>query len=251
MSHIQRLATILLTLLASVFAVSAQDIIVTNDGDAISAKVLELTDTSIKYKNFSNQQGPTFELPISQVKSLIYENGRKVTFEPQATQQVAQPTQPTQPNPQPQTTNNQARPYSQMQQQTAQSDAELMRQYKTAFSDPYSKAKRLRTIGWVGGSVFFLSGVIAAAITAEDTSDSDFFLYGGTGLVVGTIWCTAFNLAANHQKKKARSYNIYSSTLMEQELFNAGNSNLCAGVDMLTDSYTKNRAIGVGLRLNF
>lgn len=248
MSHIQRLATILLTLFASVFAVSAQDIIVTTDGDAISAKVLELTDTSIKYKNFGNQQGPTFELPVSQVKTLIYENGRKVTFESQATQQV---TQPTQPNPQPQTTSNQTRSYSQMQQQTAKSDADLMRQYKTAFSDPYSKAKKLRTIGWVGGSVFFLSGVIAAAVTAEDTSDSDFFLYGGTGLIVGTLWCTAFNLAANHQKKKARAYNIYSSTIMEQELFNAGNSNLCAGVDMLTDSYTKNRAIGVGLRLNF
>lgn len=230
----------------------------TTDGDAISAKVLELTDTSIKYKNFGNQQGPTFELPVSQVKTLIYENGRKVTFEPQATQQVTQPTQPTQPNPQPQTTNNQTRPYSQMQQQTAKSDAELIRQYKFAFSDPTKKAKRLRTIGWVGGSFLFLSGVIVGALTYSydhygtyDEEKSNVFLFGGIGLGAGAIWCTAFNLAANHQKKKARAYNIYSSTLMEQELFNAGNSNLCAGVDMLTDSYTKNRAIGVGLRLNF
>ncbi|MCM1052331.1 MAG: hypothetical protein NC349_10250 [Paenibacillus sp.] len=251
MSHIQRLATILLTLLASVFAVSAQDIIVTTDGDAISAKVLELTDTSIKYKNFGNQQGPTFELPVSQVKSLIYENGRKVTFEPQATQQVTQPTQSTQPNPQPQTTNNQTRPYSQMQQQTAKNDAELMRQYQTAYSIPNSNAKKLRIIGWVGGTALLASGIIAGSLIHDVWGDTNLLLYGGIGLGAGAIWCTAFNLAANHQKKKARAYNIYSSTIMEQELFNAGNSNLCAGVDMLTDSYTKNRAIGVGLRLNF
>lgn len=248
MSHIQRLATILLTLLASVFAVSAQDIIVTTDGDAISAKVLELTDTSIKYKNFGNQQGPTFELPVSQVKTLIYENGRKVTFESQATQQVTQPTQPIQPNPQPQTTNNQTRPYSQMQQQTAKSDAALMNQYEVGYVKPNKKARNLRIVGWVGAGVWIAGGLLGSSFI-EDSETAIYPILGG--VTAGAIWCTAFNLAANHQKKKARAYNIYSSTLMEQELFNAGNSNLCAGVDMLTDSYTKNRAIGVGLRLNF
>lgn len=59
---------------------NAQDIIVKNDGEIIKAKVVEIGETSIRYKNYSNQEGPTYSINISNVLSLTYENGSKETF---------------------------------------------------------------------------------------------------------------------------------------------------------------------------
>lgn len=56
-------------------AASAQDIIRTKDGREIQAKILEVGTNTISYKRFSNPNGPTFTLAISQIKSIEYENG--------------------------------------------------------------------------------------------------------------------------------------------------------------------------------
>lgn len=71
----------LLTLIAlsSVF-VSAQDIILKRDGSEIKAKVLEITDQQIKYKDFDFQNGPTRNINISEVFMITYQNGQKEVF---------------------------------------------------------------------------------------------------------------------------------------------------------------------------
>lgn len=61
--------------------VCAQDVIVKRDGSTILSKVLEVNTSEIKYKKFSNQDGPTYTINKSEIMSINYENGEKDTFE--------------------------------------------------------------------------------------------------------------------------------------------------------------------------
>ena len=60
--------------------VAAQDVVVKKDGSTIIAKVLEVNQDNIKYKKFSNQNGPTYTINLSEVMSVNYENGDKDVF---------------------------------------------------------------------------------------------------------------------------------------------------------------------------
>lgn len=61
--------------------VQAQDVIVKRDGSTILSKVLEVNQNDIKYKKFSNQQGPTYTIDKAEVMSINYESGDKDTFD--------------------------------------------------------------------------------------------------------------------------------------------------------------------------
>ncbi len=58
-----------------VFAASAQDLIVKIDSTKIEAKVLEITPENVRYKRFSNPEGPTYVLPIPEIHYIRYANG--------------------------------------------------------------------------------------------------------------------------------------------------------------------------------
>ena len=60
--------------------IQAQDVITTKDGSDIQAKILEVTQTELKYKKFSNPDGPTFTISKSDVLIVRYENGEKEVF---------------------------------------------------------------------------------------------------------------------------------------------------------------------------
>lgn len=74
-----------LTLLCAVLLVPmfAQDIIVTTESERIDGKVLEVSDTEIKYKRADNPNGPTFVLSTTKISSIIYKNGEVQTFKQQ------------------------------------------------------------------------------------------------------------------------------------------------------------------------
>lgn len=59
---------------------NAQDVIVKNDGSTILSKVLEVNQNDIKYKKFSNQDGPTYTINKLEIMSINYENGEKDVF---------------------------------------------------------------------------------------------------------------------------------------------------------------------------
>ena len=59
---------------------NAQDIILKHDGSEIKAKVLEITDQQVKYKDFDFQNGPTRNINISEIFMITYENGQKEVF---------------------------------------------------------------------------------------------------------------------------------------------------------------------------
>ena len=73
----------------------AQDIIVTTDEKKIDAKILEVSKSEIKYKDFDNLDGPVFILETSDINSIIYSNGKvtiynhdKPTDEPKANSDI-------------------------------------------------------------------------------------------------------------------------------------------------------------------
>lgn len=58
----------------------SQDIITKKTSETIQSKILEVTTTEIKYKNFDNQDGPIYTLPKAEISMILYENGTKDVF---------------------------------------------------------------------------------------------------------------------------------------------------------------------------
>ncbi|MDR2683952.1 MAG: hypothetical protein LBB53_01050 [Prevotellaceae bacterium] len=82
--------TVLATFALSNVFVFAQDIIVTKDSKRIDAKVLEVNINDVKYKDWSNLEGPTYTILKSDIASIIYYGTGKVeTFA-----NAAQPQEP-------------------------------------------------------------------------------------------------------------------------------------------------------------
>lgn len=71
--------TLLFTLLA-VFCY-AQDIIVTTDARRIEAKILEVSESEVKYKEIDNLEGPIYILSTQSIVSIIYANGNVTLFQ--------------------------------------------------------------------------------------------------------------------------------------------------------------------------
>lgn len=67
------------------FVLKAQDTLKLKDGSVQLVKIIEVSETTLKYKKSDNLSGPTFVLPVQEVNSISYANGLKEKFD-QATQ---------------------------------------------------------------------------------------------------------------------------------------------------------------------
>ena len=67
----------LLFLLVLTLSAFSQDIIILKTGEEIRAKVIEVNPTQIKYKEFTNLEGPTLIIDRSAVFMIKYENGTR------------------------------------------------------------------------------------------------------------------------------------------------------------------------------
>jgi len=62
--------------------VLAQDVITLRTGEEITSKVLEIGEENIRYKKWSNLEGPTFVVTTSKVFFIKFENGDKEIINP-------------------------------------------------------------------------------------------------------------------------------------------------------------------------
>ena len=69
---------IFLALLAS--NIFAQDVIIYTNGTEENSKVLEVSETEIRFKKWTNQNGPTYVKKVAEIFMIRYENGTKQTF---------------------------------------------------------------------------------------------------------------------------------------------------------------------------
>ncbi len=223
------------------FAVKAvaQDVIVKKDGTTIVSKVFEIGKQEVKYKKFSNIDGPIYLINIDEISVINFENGEKEVFESYGISVNEK-----------NIVNN--RPLS---------DNELvdldyrLRNPKKLSNLPMEikrKVKKYRKVGWIGGAVLLASGVYVMFERTSETifDDDDAGLYvGAVAAGCGVLWTTGFLCYAQHIKNKyIRDNNI---ALWQNELnFNNG-STLLTGIDLLHDEISNNKTLGVGLRLNF
>ena len=68
------------------FSAYAQDVIITRDAKRVEAKILEVSSSEIKYKEFNNLEGPTFVLTNAEINTIIYQNGTVKVFDQQPRQ---------------------------------------------------------------------------------------------------------------------------------------------------------------------
>ncbi len=66
----------ILSVLLSV-SVMAQDVIIKRNGDELQCKILEVSKNEVKYKRWSNQEGPLFTEKKADIFMIKYENGEK------------------------------------------------------------------------------------------------------------------------------------------------------------------------------
>lgn len=238
----KRMLSMLLMLLVSM-VVAAQDVIVKKDGSTILSKVVEVSDTQVKYKKFSNLEGPTYIVSISELTSINYQNGEKENFgSSQAT--VTQTQTPSVPN-----YENAYGPY--VQQSGKVSDTELLKAYKLSKLRQTNslRIKRLKITGYV-----FCGLVAAGAVMTGVGFDDEGFMNGigftgsallGSSAIIGP----ACLIAVNHKQKINNRLN--SASLFQQEIPIGSNARLTADVNLLKDNFTKQQTVGLGFHLNF
>ena len=148
---------ILVAVICFGISVNAQDVIVTKEGKKINAKVTEINENDIRYKNFDNLDGPSYFMKKSEISTILYQNGKVDVFNTNTTNNNTTTTPPTNYNTIPtQTTNVEKEGYT--------------------YEDLYS-ARRLRNAGitcFSIGAAFLVAGSVLTGIGIEDG-----YYYGG------------------------------------------------------------------------
>lgn len=94
-NKINRLNQGLVLCLSFVFCITlnAQDKILLKNGEELNAKVIEITETEVKFKKFDNLTGPTRVIYKSEIFSIKYENGTKDVFNNSIKVELSKPTE--------------------------------------------------------------------------------------------------------------------------------------------------------------
>lgn len=74
---------ILAVALCAAMSAAAQDTIYKTDAKTIQAKILEISPSEVRYKRFTNPDGPTYVLPVTDISHIVYQNGERDDFNPQ------------------------------------------------------------------------------------------------------------------------------------------------------------------------
>ena len=81
----KRCTLFLLVLMYSASGLLAQDVIITRESKRIDGKVLEISDTEIRYKKQNNPDGPVFVIKNEKVSSILFANGEVQSFKSEQT----------------------------------------------------------------------------------------------------------------------------------------------------------------------
>jgi len=74
--------TLITILLAMSVSVSAQDIITLRNGDEVRARIVEISNTELRFRLYEHPAGPVRVTPISEVFAITYEDGTREVFNP-------------------------------------------------------------------------------------------------------------------------------------------------------------------------
>lgn len=219
---------VFLFLLCSIVT-SAQDVIVKNDGSTIVCKIMEVDTTEVKYIKWGNQDDSICAITKADILIVNYENGEKRTYPEIENIQLCQ-----------QYSNN---GYS----------AKILEQIMVSnllFKEKMrSSAKNWRFVGDLWFWLHMVGGISSGVITyASGLNESICWIIIGGSLVSGFIGAGICTVIARNKERAANS--IASVPLIIQE-FDLGKRNLSASINIMNDRVQKNKAVGLGLCINF
>ena len=67
--------------LMAIVELNAQDIIVTKNAERVESKILEVSKSEVRYKKWSDVEGPTFVLPTEDISTIMYQSGEIEVFD--------------------------------------------------------------------------------------------------------------------------------------------------------------------------
>lgn len=227
----------LLLLMCSMSA-SAQDVIVKKDGSTIVCRIVEITQTEVIYKKWTDLQGSNYVMERANVSAINYEDGRKTSF-----------------GDTPATTTQTPTSISTNAQQQQMSDDMLMRMAggKAPLSPIEKKIKRLKIAGWAVGAACLASGAIMLGVGIGESSEEYTewpLIASGMIFAAGGIATTSACLIRANQFKQSQ-YSVHTSPFFQQDLKFKNGSSLATGVDFMQDNTRRNATLGLGLSYNF
>lgn len=229
----------MLLMLLVTMAVAAQDVIVKKDGSTILSKVVEVSDTQVKYKKFSNLEGPTYVVSVSELTGINYQNGEKDVF--QSLQNIETQIQTSSDN------QNVYAPH--VRQSGTMSDAELLRMYNYGQKTSANKIKRLKIVGYAGCGLAVLGVAMVGRYVKSDIGPEGIFQWGLTIMSFGAAFGPACLIAGYHKQKI--NNRLESASLFQQEIPIGSKARLTADVNLLKDKFNKQQTVGLGFHLNF
>lgn len=242
----KRLLFLLMWLMAS-YAM-AQDVIVMRDGTSILSKVLEITPTEVKYKKYSNLDGPTFTVLKTDILVINYENGEKETFEtPENLPATAGST-------------TDLKSFSYEELGNLKEEAEIQK----SLNSLNKKCKRIKIIGWTVGGLLVGAGLImtiggattGGEIYNAQTGSYETYVEGGligagVGLLIGGAAVTTGCLIRANKLKNKGVVSINSAPIYQHDFQLKNGNMLTAGVDVLSGNHLHEKTLGLGLRYSF
>ena len=206
---------------------SAQDVIVKKDGSTVVCRVLEVKNSEVVYKLWTERNGSSYIMDLSLVSSINYESGKKESFS--------------------EIMENKYLAYNQSNGERQINDKALM------VMDYKSNGVLWKGVGWIAGGTIIGGGIIGAGSALvmwgiwpnPRMTVGCFLIRIGTACFIAGIW---------KGSKMIREYNkIQNYALYQQDFKLKNGSSITPSVDMLkyTDKGFKTQTIGLGLSYNF
>ena len=233
----------------------AQDVIIKKDGSTLVCRVIEVTNTEVTYKKWSDLKGSNYIINQKDLMAINYENGTKKTFDENtiSVETAPFPTVSTKPM-----TDDELLKLDAMQS-TPQVDA-LQLALKTE-----KKIKRLKIVGWIVGGVCLGAGV---TLIATGVNKATHFYWGfwpqqaevamissGVVLATGGIATTTGCLIKAHklqtQIQTSSQYSVHSAPIYQQEFHMKNGAILATGIELLGDNTNRHHTLGIGFNYNF
>ena len=199
----------------------AQDVIVLNDGSSIISKVVEVGSTDVKYKKWSNLEGPTYTLKVTEILSVNYQNGEKESFS-ERSRQI---------------------------QELEFSSLMNSNQIKTeiSYANKLEKEKllaRSRNLDIVGKVVCY-AGVGASIFGGVVSGETGVIVAGVLGTIATSAVIASF---ANNYKKAANAINTASIYQYDIEI---GSTTLSPNINLMSNNNFHQKTLGMGIKYSF
>ena len=228
MRHLLLLLIVLVTSIAS----SAQDVIVKKDGSTVLCKIVQVSPAEVIYLKWSDLNGPQYIMDSSLVSNINYMDGRQDKLNEQTVNSYA--------------------PGIQQTGDAQYNDNALLALDRTRFNPFLQKANKLKKIGWsVGGSILFcgVGVIILGACQARHNDVVALTTIGGIVALGGIATTTGCLIKANQIKQQAT--HMATAPILQKQFSFGDGTTLSAGIDIIRDNYFNQNTFGLGVQYNF